>query len=73
MFCQRLIAAAAIRPDKVAMMLIGPESKETITFSSLLAQIRSIASRLSQERIDFGDRVPKGDLGAKKTDSTYTL
>lgn len=28
-FCQRLIAAAAIRPDKVAMMLIGPEGRRT--------------------------------------------
>ena len=56
-FCQRFIAAAAIRPDKVAMMLIRPEGKETITFGAMLAQVRSIAYRLSQERIDFGDRV----------------
>ncbi|HSE32550.1 MAG TPA: AMP-binding protein [Pyrinomonadaceae bacterium] len=56
-FCQRVIEAASIRPDKVAMTLIGPEGKETITFGSTLAQIRSIAYRLSQERIDFGDRV----------------
>ena len=39
------------------MMLIRPEGKETITFGAMLAQVRSIAYRLSQERIDFGDRV----------------
>lgn len=56
-FCQRVVAAASSRPDKLAMMLIGSEGTETITFGSMLAQIRSIAFRLSQERIDFGDRV----------------
>ena len=38
-------------------MLIGPKGAETITFGSMLAQIRSIAYRLSQEQIAFGDRV----------------
>lgn len=56
-FCQRVVDAASIRPDKVAMMVIEPEGKETITFGSMLAQIRSIAYRLSEERIAFGDRV----------------
>ena len=56
-FCQRLIEAASIRPDKVAMMVIGPDSKETVTFGSMLAQIRSIAYRLIQEKIQFGERV----------------
>jgi len=56
-FCQRVVAAASIRPDKVAMMVIEPEGKETITFGSMLAQVRSIAYRLTQEKIAFGDRV----------------
>jgi len=56
-FCQRLIEAASIRPDKVAMMVIGPHGKETVTFGSMLAQIRSLAYRLIQERVEFGDRV----------------
>jgi long-chain acyl-CoA synthetase len=56
-FCQRLVEAAGIRPDKVAMMVIGPDGKETVTFGSMLAQIRSIAYRLIQEKIHFGDRV----------------
>ncbi len=56
-FCQTVVAAARIRSDKVAMMVVAPEGNETITFGSMLAQIRSIAYRLSQENIAFGDRV----------------
>ena len=56
-FCQRVVAAASIRSDKVAMMVIGPDGAESITFGSMLARIRSIAYRLSQEKIAFGDRV----------------
>jgi long-chain acyl-CoA synthetase len=56
-FCERLIAAASARPDKVAMMVIGPQGVETTTFGSMLAQIRSLSFRLSQEQIDRGDRV----------------
>ncbi|HEX3252654.1 MAG TPA: AMP-binding protein [Pyrinomonadaceae bacterium] len=56
-FCQRVVAAASTRSDKVAMMVIGPDGTESITFGSMLAQIRSIAYRLSQEKIAFGDRV----------------
>jgi len=56
-FCQRVAEAASVRPDKVAMMLIEPKGIETITFGSMLAQILSIAYRLGQEQIAFGDRV----------------
>lgn len=56
-FCQRVVAAASIRPDKVAMMVIEPKGAQTITFGSMLSQIRSIAYRLTQEKIAFGDRV----------------
>ena len=56
-FCQRLVQAASVRSTKVAMMVIGPDRKEDITFGSMLAQIRSIACRLIQEKIQFGDRV----------------
>lgn len=38
-------------------MVIEPQGKDTITFGSMLAQIRSIAYRLGQENIAFGDRV----------------
>jgi long-subunit acyl-CoA synthetase (AMP-forming) len=56
-FCERMVEAAGIRSEKVAMMVIGPDGTESITFGSMLAQIRSIAYRLSQEKIAFGDRV----------------
>ena len=56
-FCQRVVAAAAARPSAVAMMLVGPNVKETTTFGQMLAQVRSIAFRLSLEDIAFGDRV----------------
>ncbi len=38
-------------------MVIEPEGNEAITFGSMLAQVRSIAYRLTQEKIAFGDRV----------------
>src|SRR5882724_12504917 len=56
-FCQRVVEAASIRPDKVAMLLIELKTAATVTFGSMLAQIRSIAYRLGQEQIAFGDRV----------------
>jgi long-chain acyl-CoA synthetase len=56
-FCERLIAAARVRSEKVAMTVIGPEGTESITFGSMLAQVRSLAYRLEQEEIAFGDRV----------------
>ena len=56
-FCQRVVAAAGIRPDKVAMMVINGKEPERITFGSMLAQIRSIAYRLTLEDVAFGDRI----------------
>jgi long-chain acyl-CoA synthetase len=51
------VAAAGIRPDKVAMMVINGKEPERITFGSMLAQIRSIAYRLTLEDVAFGDRI----------------
>jgi len=56
-FCRRVIEAANSRPGKVAMTLIGPDGVETTTFGEMLSQIRSIAYRLTQEQIAFGDSV----------------
>jgi hypothetical protein len=58
-FCQRVIEAANARPGKVAMTLIGQDGAETITFGEMLSQIRSVAYRLIQEQIAFGDRAPR--------------
>jgi len=56
-FCQRVVATAGTRPDKVAMTMLGPTGGENITFGSMIEQVRSIAYRLSQEQVAFGDRV----------------
>src|SRR5687768_453158 len=56
-FCQRVVQAAITRPHEIAMTLIEPGGEENITFASMLRQLRSIAYRLSQEGIAFGDRV----------------
>lgn len=56
-FCQKLIAAAEQRPGQVAMTLLASGVSETTTFGSMLSQIRSLAYRLSVEKIEFGDRV----------------
>jgi len=56
-FCKRLIEAAEQRPDQVAMTLLGPDRADTTTFGAMLSSIRSLAYRLSQEKIAFGDRV----------------
>lgn len=52
-----MIATANARHDNVAMTLIEPHGKESITFGSMLDQIRSIAYRLTEEGVAFGDRV----------------
>jgi long-chain acyl-CoA synthetase len=56
-FCQHVVATAIAHQDKVAMTLIEPHGKETVTFGSMLAQVRSIAYRLAREGIDFGERI----------------
>lgn len=56
-FCQRVAAAAAARPDKVAMTMLRSNGSEDITFGSMLGQLRSVAYRLGREGVAFGDRV----------------
>lgn len=56
-FCQRVVAVASTHPDRVAMSLVRPIGIENITFGAVLKQIRSIAYRLRQEQVAFGDRV----------------
>ena len=55
-FCSMLISAFDQRPDKVAMRVVGNDD-EVCTFADMLQRIRSIAWRLKQEGIGFGDRV----------------
>lgn len=56
-FCERVIAAAEARPDKIAMVVPTETGVEQITFGAMLAQMRSLAFRLTQEQIARGDRV----------------
>lgn len=55
-FCSMLISAFNERPDKVAMRVVGSDM-EVYTFAEMLARIRSVAYRLGQENVGFGDRV----------------
>ena len=55
-FCKRLVDSFESRPDKVAMRVVGDDA-EVYTFGESLKKIRSIAWRLKQEGIEFGDRV----------------
>lgn len=56
-FCERVIAAAEARPQKTAMIAPTETGVVKITFAEMLAQIRSLAYRLTQEQIAAGDRV----------------
>ncbi len=55
-FLKMLVAAFEKRPDKVAMRIVGRDD-EVYTFAEMLQQIRSIAYRLKEEKIEPGDRV----------------
>jgi long-chain acyl-CoA synthetase len=56
-FCERLVTSAGSHQHKVAMVIAGDDGPEQITFGEMLAQIRSLAYRLTREGIGFGDRV----------------
>jgi len=51
-----LIDSFGQRPDKVAMRVVGNDD-EVYTFADMLQRVRSIAYRLGQENVGFGDRV----------------
>lgn len=55
-FCQLVADAAEARPEKIAMKVVGVEDS-VYTYERMLAEIRSIAHHLSQEGIQFGERV----------------
>ena len=55
-FCEQLIGSFESRPDKVAMRIVGSDDA-TFTWGQLLAQVRAVSYRLTQEGIGFGDRV----------------
>ena len=55
-FCERLVASCEKNSNKAAMRIVGIDD-ETYTFEQLLTRIRSVAYRLEQEGVEFGDRV----------------
>ena len=55
-FCKRLIDSFESRPENVAMRIVGDDS-QVYTFGETLSKIRSVAFRLGQEGVEFGDRV----------------
>lgn len=55
-FLKRVIESFESRADRVAMQIVGDESP-VYTFGETLKQIRSVAYRLGQENIGFGDHV----------------
>jgi len=55
-FCESLIESFEARPDSVAMRIVGSDT-DVYTYGQLLRQVRSVAYRLRQENVGFGDRV----------------
>ena len=55
-YLKRLIDSFEARTEKTAMRIVGDESN-VYTFGETLRQIRSIAHRLEQQGVEFGDRV----------------
>ncbi len=55
-FCQRFIESCEKHSELVAMRIVGDDA-EVYTFGEMLKQIRAIAYRLQEEKINFGDRV----------------
>ena len=55
-FIKRLIDSFESREANVAMRIVGDDS-QVYTFGETLAKIRSVAYRLGQEGVEFGDRV----------------
>ena len=55
-YLRRLIDSFEQRSDRVAMRIVG-DDREVYTFGESLGIIRSLAFRIEQENVNFGDRV----------------
>jgi len=55
-FCQRLINSCEKHAARTAMRIVGDEA-EVYDYAELLRQIRAVAYRLGEEKIEFGERV----------------
>ena len=55
-FCKRLVDSFEARRDRTAMRIVGDDT-QIYTFGESLDIIRSLAYRIGEEKIGFGDRV----------------
>ncbi|PYS85987.1 MAG: hypothetical protein DMF62_17440 [Acidobacteria bacterium] len=55
-FLRRLIDSLELRSESVAMRIVGDDS-QVYTFGESLTAVRSLAYRIGQENIAFGDRI----------------
>ncbi len=55
-FCQRLISSCEKHAARTAMRIVGDDA-EVYDYRELLRQIRAVAYRIAEEKVDFGDRV----------------
>lgn len=55
-FLKRVVDSFELRSDKPAMRVVGDDS-QVYTFGETLSSVRSVAYRLSTEKIEHGDRV----------------
>jgi long-chain acyl-CoA synthetase len=55
-FCQRLINSCETHAQRTAMRIVGDDS-EIYDYKELLRQIRAVAYRIREAKIEFGDRI----------------
>jgi len=55
-FCERVVESCEKHSGKTAMRIVGDDS-EVYTYAELLKEIRSVAYRIAEEKIEFGDRI----------------
>lgn len=55
-FCERVVTSFESRPDKVAMRIVG-EDTATFTFKETLDRVRSVAYRIRESGVEFGERI----------------
>ena len=55
-YLRRVVDSFEARTDRIAMRIVGDDT-QVYTFGESLEQVRSIACRLEEERIEHGDRV----------------
>jgi len=55
-YLNRVVGSFESRSDRIAMRIVGDDS-QVYTFGESLRQIRSVAYRIRQEGVNFGDRI----------------